>query len=148
MTTAQDGGKVVSLTHRPPLPQEIYLVLTSVKRLSRSQVHSATGRIISMKNSNDTIGNRTRDLPVCSGSALTTTPPRAPIIIVIIIIINSEVFLKISMSTAYICNQIATSKCPSEATMYCTFAEMDQCKIYVWKPQLEVGMPNFQQTFH
>ena len=22
MTTAQDGGKVVSLTHRPPLPQE------------------------------------------------------------------------------------------------------------------------------
>jgi hypothetical protein len=27
MTTAQDdGGKVVSLTHRPPLPQEIHLV--------------------------------------------------------------------------------------------------------------------------
>jgi hypothetical protein len=25
MTTAQDGGKVVSLTHRPPLPQEIHL---------------------------------------------------------------------------------------------------------------------------
>jgi len=23
MTTAQDGGKFVSLTHRPPLPQEI-----------------------------------------------------------------------------------------------------------------------------
>ena len=23
MTTAQDGGKVVSLTHRPPLPQEM-----------------------------------------------------------------------------------------------------------------------------
>ena len=26
MTTAQDGGKVVSLTHRSPLPQEILLV--------------------------------------------------------------------------------------------------------------------------
>ena len=26
MTTAQDGGKVVSLTHRPPLPHEIHLV--------------------------------------------------------------------------------------------------------------------------
>jgi len=26
VTTAQDGGKVVSLTHRPPLPQEIPLV--------------------------------------------------------------------------------------------------------------------------
>ena len=30
MTTAQDGGKIVSLTHRPPLPQEILLVLISV----------------------------------------------------------------------------------------------------------------------
>jgi len=27
---------------------------------------SAAGRIMSMKNSNDTIGNRTRDLPVCT----------------------------------------------------------------------------------
>jgi hypothetical protein len=30
MKTAQDGGKVVSLTHRLPLPQEIHLVLVSV----------------------------------------------------------------------------------------------------------------------
>ena len=31
VTTAQDGGKVVSLTHRPPLPQEILLVLISFR---------------------------------------------------------------------------------------------------------------------
>jgi len=31
MTTAQDGGKVVNLTHRPSLPQEIHLVLISVR---------------------------------------------------------------------------------------------------------------------
>jgi len=31
MTTAQDGGKVVSFTHRPPLHQEIHLVLFSVR---------------------------------------------------------------------------------------------------------------------
>jgi len=31
MTTAQDGGTVVSTTHRPPLPQEIHLVLISVR---------------------------------------------------------------------------------------------------------------------
>jgi hypothetical protein len=31
MTTAQDGGKGVSLKHRPPLPQEILLVLISVR---------------------------------------------------------------------------------------------------------------------
>jgi len=31
MTKAQDGGKVVSLTHRPLLPQEMLLVLISVR---------------------------------------------------------------------------------------------------------------------
>ena len=31
MTTAQDSGKVVNLTHRPPLPQEMLLVLISVR---------------------------------------------------------------------------------------------------------------------
>jgi hypothetical protein len=32
---------------------------------------------MSMKNSNDTIGNRTRDLPACSAVPQTTAPPRA-----------------------------------------------------------------------
>jgi hypothetical protein len=31
-----------------------------------TQGHSEAGRIMSMKNSHDTIGNRSRDLPVCS----------------------------------------------------------------------------------
>jgi len=31
VTTAQDGGKIVSLTHRQPLPQEMLLVLISVR---------------------------------------------------------------------------------------------------------------------
>jgi hypothetical protein len=31
MTTAKDGGKVVSLTHRPPLPQKIHVLLISVR---------------------------------------------------------------------------------------------------------------------
>jgi hypothetical protein len=64
MTTAQDGGKVFSLTQLSA--KEMHLVLISVKRLSPLQGHSGTGRIISLKNSNDTIENRTRDLPVCS----------------------------------------------------------------------------------
>ena len=41
-------------------------------RLSQPQGHSAVGRITSMKNSNDTIGNRTRSLPQ------PTAPPHAP----------------------------------------------------------------------
>jgi glutamine amidotransferase PdxT len=35
---------------------------------------------MSMKNSNDTIGNRTRDLPACSAVPQPTAPPRAPVI--------------------------------------------------------------------
>jgi hypothetical protein len=57
----------VSALHTDHLyPQEIFLVLISVKRSSRPQGHSATGRIMLMKKSRDTIGNRPRDLPVCS----------------------------------------------------------------------------------
>jgi hypothetical protein len=66
MTTAQNGGKVVSLTHRPPLPSGNTPGTHFGQRLSRPQGHSATGRIKSLKNSNDTIGIRTCDLSVCS----------------------------------------------------------------------------------
>jgi hypothetical protein len=34
---------------------------------------------MSMKNSNDTIGNRTRDLPACSAVPEPTAPPRAQV---------------------------------------------------------------------
>jgi hypothetical protein len=50
MTTAQDGGKVVSLTHQPPLPPGNTPGTHFCWRLSRPQGHSATGRIMSMKN--------------------------------------------------------------------------------------------------
>ena len=67
---------------RPPAafsPQKIFLVLISLKRLSRLQGHCAAGRIISMKNYNEITGNRTRDLPACSLLSQRTEPPRAPI---------------------------------------------------------------------
>ena len=41
-------------------PEEVFLVLISVRGWVDPQGHSAAGRIMSMKNSNDTIGNRTR----------------------------------------------------------------------------------------
>jgi len=66
MTTAQDGGKFVSLTHRPPLPPGNAPGTHFCYRLSGPHGHSAIGRIMSMKNSNDTIWNRTSDLPICS----------------------------------------------------------------------------------
>jgi len=51
MTAAQDGGKVVNLTHRPPLPPGNTPGTHFRYRLSRFQGHRATVRIISLKNS-------------------------------------------------------------------------------------------------
>jgi hypothetical protein len=59
------SGKV-SPTHRPPLPPGIVPGTHFCFRLSQPQGHSAAGRIMLMKNSSDTIGNRTRDIPACS----------------------------------------------------------------------------------
>jgi hypothetical protein len=75
--SAHEGGKVVSPSHRPSLPPR-KCSWYSFLGLSRPQGHSATERIMSMKNSKDTIGNRTRDLPVCSAVPQSTAPPRAP----------------------------------------------------------------------
>jgi hypothetical protein len=47
-------------------PQEIFLVLISVRGWVDPQGHSATRRIVSMKKSSDTSGIEHRDLPVCS----------------------------------------------------------------------------------
>jgi hypothetical protein len=47
-------------------------------RLSRSQGHSAAGRIRSNEKSNDLIRTRTSDLPACSIVPQPTTLPRAP----------------------------------------------------------------------
>jgi hypothetical protein len=61
--SAHEIGKVVSPTHRPPLPQGNIFVLISIRGWVDSR---AAGRIMSMKNSSDSIGNQSRDLPVCS----------------------------------------------------------------------------------
>jgi len=47
--------------------------------LSRLQGHTAAGRFMSLKNSNDTIGNRNRDLPTCGAVPQQTAPPRATV---------------------------------------------------------------------
>jgi hypothetical protein len=52
-------------------PQEIFLVLTFVRGSANPGGHSAAGRIMSMKNSNDNIGNQdNRHMKMLSLSAL------------------------------------------------------------------------------
>ena len=65
----------MSRTHRPPLPQGNIPGTHFCQRLSQPQDHSAVGRIMSMKNSSDTIGNRTRELAACSAVPQPTAPP-------------------------------------------------------------------------
>ena len=66
--------KAFSLTHRPPLTPGNIPITHICYRLNRPQCYSAAGRIMSKKNSNDTNGNQTRELPVCSA---VPQPPRA-----------------------------------------------------------------------
>jgi len=47
-------------------------------RLNRAQDHNAAGSIMLMKNTSDTIGNRTRCIPACSTVPQTTEQPNAP----------------------------------------------------------------------
>ena len=66
ITTAQDGGKVVSLTHPPPLPQEIFLVLICVRGcLDPRAVVRSEGFYVNKK-STDTSRDRTSDLLIRS----------------------------------------------------------------------------------
>jgi hypothetical protein len=74
--SAHECGKVVSPTHRPPLPPGNIPGTHFCWKLSQIQGHSAAGSIISMKNFNDTIGNRTRDLLTCSAVPQPTALPQ------------------------------------------------------------------------
>jgi len=64
--SAHEGGNFVNPTRRPHLTPGNISTTHFCQRMSQSQGHSAVGRIMSMKSSSDTIGNRTRDLPAWS----------------------------------------------------------------------------------
>jgi len=64
--SAHEVGKFVSPNHRPSLPPGNIPGSHFSYRLCLPQGHSAAGRIISIKNYNNTIENRTPKLPACS----------------------------------------------------------------------------------
>jgi len=76
--SAHEICKVVSHTHRPHLPIPPPPGNIPGTPFCWGWVKPrADGRILPMKNSNDTIGNRTRDLPASSAVPQPTEPPRA-----------------------------------------------------------------------
>jgi hypothetical protein len=76
--STHEGGRVVSPTHRPPLPPGNMPGTYFCQGLSQPQCHIAAERIVSMKNPNHIIGKRTRDPQACSAVSQPTAPPRAP----------------------------------------------------------------------
>ena len=76
--SAHVDGKIFSPTPWQPLPSRKFSWYSFLLEAESTQWHSAAGRIMSMKNCNDTIGNRTCDLPACSVVIQPTAPPRAP----------------------------------------------------------------------
>jgi hypothetical protein len=58
-------------------------------RLSQPQGHSATETIMSIKNSSDIIGNRTRDVPACIAVRQQTAPPRASRVVIYLLKISA-----------------------------------------------------------
>ena len=79
--SVHEGDKVVKPRHRPPLPLRIYSWDSFLLEAESPQGHSVAGRIMSMKNPNNTIRNRTRGLLTCSAVLQPTAPPRAPHIV-------------------------------------------------------------------
>ena len=77
--TVHESGKVVSTTHRPPLLISVRGCVDSI----------AAGKIKSMENSSDPIGNRTRELSACSAVPQPTASPRACIVIKIRFMVTS-----------------------------------------------------------
>jgi hypothetical protein len=77
-----EGGKVVTLTHRPSLPPRVswYSFLEAESTPGHMVPPVATEKIPS-----DTTGDRSRDLPTSKRSSLTTTLPQTQLYIVLFI---------------------------------------------------------------
>ena len=75
--SAHEGGELASPTHRPPLPPGNIPSTHFFWRLSRPRGHSVARRIVSMKNTDGIIGNRTRDVQAFSAVHQPTAPHHA-----------------------------------------------------------------------
>jgi len=92
--SSHEGGTVVSITHRPSLPPRKYSWYSFLLEADSTRGPYAAGRMMSMKNSIDPVGNWTRDLPACSAVPQPTAQPRAP---------NVRLWLPQTQQQTYVC---------------------------------------------
>ena len=79
--SAHRGGKVVSPTHRPLLPPRKYSWYSvSFRGRVNPMATVRPERLCQWKNSDDTVGNRNRDLPACGAVRQPTAPRRTNIL--------------------------------------------------------------------
>jgi len=71
-------GKVVSPTHRPPLPPEVFLILISVRGWVDPRATARPEGSYQRNIPKNTIGNRTRNIPGYSTVPQSNTPQPAP----------------------------------------------------------------------
>ena len=70
--SAYEGSNAVSPTHRPTVPPRDIPVTHFCQKLSRPQGHNEAGRIMSKKNYNYPVGNRSSYVPACSAVPIPT----------------------------------------------------------------------------
>jgi hypothetical protein len=88
-----------------------------------------------MKNSNNTIGNRTRDLPTCSAMPQPTALPRAPVsslqtsciaVTCVCCCVFTEVFVRVSEPSLCFCVQIQMQTLSLQGLMQSVWANQYQ----------------------
>ena len=86
-----------------------------------------------MKNSNDTIGIRTRDLPACSAVPQPTAPPRTPRLLVVecnlSVRLKKPLFLVVTLHELYslfCCEELILDVCLSTLAGYCIRSKLAQ----------------------
>ena len=113
MTTAQDGSKVVSLTHRPPLPPRKYTWYSFLLEAESTPGPQCDRKVYVTEKFQ--LHHRESNLRPASlqRSALTTTPPRARKCVDVFLLITNLMYFFVYLFIYFISLYVSSIKCSS-----------------------------------